>query len=213
MKAQPRYPINHSLLIVTLLLLLGSTCKKEVDNSKPEVQSYPIAKVHTTYGDMHFWMSDSTPNHKAKFIELAREKHYDQFSFNRVIKNFVIQGGCPDLPQYFENSPYLLDAEFNDSLTHVLGAVGIGRDDNPEKRSNACQFYIVAEEKGLPNLDGDYVIFGHIIKGLDVLKTIEMVPTNSKDEPTTTIPLEVTIEEYTADEIKERFGILISELK
>ena len=171
--------------------------------------TYPIAKVSTRLGDMYFWLYDETPNHKVRFIELANAKHYDGFTFNRVVKNFVIQGGCPDEREYFENSPYLLDPEFVDTIKHVYGALGIGRDNNPEKQSNVCQFYIVCEEDGLPRLDGDYMIIGKIIQGTDVLEKIEAEQTNDKDEPLTDIPLTVTIEHYDSGDILTNFGLHI----
>lgn len=169
----------------------------------PVEKKYPIAHVQTRLGEMYFWLYDETPNHKAKFIELANAKHYDQFTFNRVVKNFVVQGGCPDLPEYFENSPYILDPEFVDSLKHTYGALGMGRDDNPEKKSNACQFYIVCNEAGLPRLDGDYMIFGKIIKGENVLELIEKETVNIIDEPLEKIDLKVSIKQFTANQLKD----------
>ena len=111
-------------------------------------------------GEMLFWLYDETPKHKASFIKLAEENYWDSLTFNRVINNFVIQGGCPDTPEGFSDSPYLIEPEFSDSIKHIYGAVGAGRDDNPEKLSAGCQFYIVLNKKGLPRLDGNYMIFG-----------------------------------------------------
>lgn len=200
---------NFGLSLCTLLVVLFVSCNKS-DNT-PSEASYPIAKVSTRLGDMYFWLHDATPNHKAKFIALANEKHYDDFTFNRVVKNFVIQGGCPDSVQYFENSPYLLEPEFVDSLGHVYGALGMGRDNNPEKLSNACQFYVVNKESGLANLDNNYMIFGIIIKGMDVLESIEAEDTDNTDTPLEAIPLQVTIPSYTAAQLKQDFGFDLPE--
>ena len=139
-------------------------------------------------------------------MELANAKHYNQFTFNRVVNDFVIQGGCPDSVQYFKDSPYLLDPEFNDSIKHIYGALGMGRDNNPEKRSNACQIYIVSKENGLPNLDGDYMIFGIIIKGKDVLENIESQQTDSNNKPLENISMEVQIVEFTEKELLSNFS-------
>ncbi len=193
-----------------MMLCTGLSC---TDNSStaetPKVKTYAVGHVSTRLGELIFWLYDETPNHKAKFIELAEAKHYDQFTFNRVIKNFVIQGGCPDSPSYFTNSPYLLEPEFNDSLLHHYGALGMGRDDNPEKKSNACQFYIVNKEQGLPNLDGEYMIFGTLITGKDVLEAIEMEPTDGTNTPITDIPLSVRIERYSAQYLLDSLGFNI----
>lgn len=206
-------PLNFDVMRIKLLTLLAFSmlllfaCKEPTSNDKVEEQEkFPIAVVSTSLGTMYFWLYDETPVHKAKFMELANIGHYNQFTFNRVIKNFVVQGGCPDLPQYFENSSYLLDPEFIDSLKHTYGALGMGRDDNPGKQSNACQFYIVNKESGLPNLDGDYMIFGKLIKGEDILEATKKVATNSKDEPITPLPLDVKIQEFTNQELLDSLG-------
>jgi cyclophilin family peptidyl-prolyl cis-trans isomerase len=197
------YSITTSLIILTLSM---SNCKDQTGLMQEIEDRYSIGYVETTYGAMHFWLYDQTPNHKAKFIELANLGHYDQFTFNRVIRDFVIQGGCPDSPQYFTNSPYLLEPEFVDSIKHVYGALGMGRDDNAKKKSNACQFYVVNKASGLPRLDGDYMIFGILIKGEDVLEAIEIVQTNANDEPIQSIPLTVSIKEFTDTELSDSLG-------
>ncbi len=195
-------------LACVLMLGLSLSCSKS-DSNQPKAKEYPIGHIETRLGDMYFWLHDATPNHKAKFIELANESYYNDFTFNRVVKNFVIQGGCPDSVQYFENSPYLLDPEFVDSLGHVYGALGMGRDNNPEKQSNACQIYIVNKESGLSNLDGDYMIFGQIIKGTDVLEAIENEPTNTHDMPNEDVPLMVSIKYLTASELDTDFEFTV----
>ncbi|MDG1915029.1 MAG: peptidylprolyl isomerase [Crocinitomix sp.] len=175
----------------------------------PQVLTYPIVEIETRLGTMNFWLFDETPNHKAKFIELANAQHYNAFTFNRVVSDFVIQGGCPDLVEYFEDSPYLLDPEFVDTIGHNYGALGMGRDDNPGKQSNACQFYIVSNEEGVPRLDGDYMIFGEIIHGEDVLEEIELEPIDSADTPLLDIPLKISILEYTAEQTLKDFDYSI----
>lgn len=190
-----------SFLVLSVLL----SCSKS-DSSKPKEDTYPIAHIETRLGEMYFWLHDATPNHKAKFIELANDSYYNDFTFNRVVKNFVIQGGCPDSVQYFQDSPYLLDPEFVDSLGHIYGALGMGRDDNPGKQSNACQIYIVNKESGLSFLDGNYMIFGQIIKGEDVLEAIEAEPTNQHDMPNEDIPMQVSVKNMTKSTLSTDFG-------
>lgn len=194
------------LKLIPILVLCASMACSKSDSTQPIIETYPVAHVETRLGDMYFWLHDSTPNHKAKFIELANENYYNDFTFNRVVKNFVIQGGCPDSVQYFQDSPYLLDPEFVDSLGHIYGALGMGRDGNPGKQSNACQIYIVNKESGLSNLDGDYMIFGQIIKGTDVLEAIEAEPTNQYDMPDLDIPLTVSVKMKTETELSSEFG-------
>ena len=199
---------------IVLFLALGAfgfiACseKEETDTTnQPTESTYDIGVVETRLGSMYFWLYDETPKHKEMFIDLANQSHYNQFTFNRVVRNFVVQGGCPDSVSYFENSPYLLDPEFRDSIGHIYGALGMGRDDNPDKQSNGCQFYIVCRESGLPQLDSNYMIFGQIVKGTDVLETIESQKVDVNDKPLEDIPLNVYIRKYTEKELLDSLGL------
>ena len=199
--------MERYLVYLLCSLMVSLTACKDTEN--PDVTNettYPIGVVSTRLGAMHFWLYNETPVHKEKFIELAKAKHYNQFTFNRVVRNFVVQGGCPDSVQYFENSPFLLDPEFHDSIGHTYGALGMGRDDNPGKQSNACQFYIVCKEQGLPQLDSNYMVFGMLIKGGDVLEAIEKEKTNTLDQPDETIPLDVSIQYYSENALLDSLG-------
>jgi peptidyl-prolyl cis-trans isomerase B (cyclophilin B) len=190
-----------TLLLITIILISCSSKKKEE-------KTYQLGQIITPKGEMIFTMSDKAPNHKAAFIRLAKANYWDTLTFNRVIENFVIQGGCPDTPEGFNDPEYLIAPEFNDSLKHVYGAVGIGRDMNTDKNSAICQFYIVHNKKGLSRLDGDYMIFGQVVKGLDVLDALGKVETDSLDAPISTINMNVNILELNEKELKEK-GITI----
>jgi peptidyl-prolyl cis-trans isomerase B (cyclophilin B) len=193
-------------VLVLFLVLSSNGCSDQEAQNKANDKTYPVALVRTRLGDMYFWLYDETPLHKAKFIELANAKHYNQFTFNRVVRNFVIQGGCPDSLPYFENSPYLLDPEFRDTIGHTYGALGMGRDDNPGKQSNACQFYVVCKEAGLPELDSNYMIFGTLLKGANVLESIEIEKTNGFDQPLSSIPLDVSIKQVSKAYLLDSLG-------
>jgi len=182
--------------VLTITILISCTTPKE--------KIYPVGQIKTDMGEVLFWLHDETPSHKASFIKLANDGYWDSLTFNRVINNFVAQGGCPDTAEGFANSPYLLKPEFNDSLRHVYGAVGAGRDNNPEKLSAGCQFYIVQNKKGLARLDGDYTIYGQVFKGMDVIDAIVSVKTDSTNAPLTFILLDVNIVSMTAEELKQR---------
>ena len=106
-------------------------------------KTHPVGNIETPLGSLYFWLHEETPKHRASFIKLANDNYWDDLSFNRVIEDFVIQGGCPDTPEGFDESHYLIDPEFPPNLKHIYGAVGMGRDNNPEKQSAGCQFYIV----------------------------------------------------------------------
>ncbi len=160
---------------------------------KPPEEKYAIGHIETPLGEMYFWLYKDTKLHKESFIKLAKKHYWDTYSFNRVIKDFVIQGGCPDTPEGFADSPYLIKPEFFPHIQHIYGAVGIGRDNNPEKLSAGCQIYIVHDAAGIPRLDNNYTIFGQIFKGFETLNAIATVPTDSLDAPLKRIPLKVRV--------------------
>ncbi|MBA22802.1 MAG: peptidylprolyl isomerase [Flavobacteriales bacterium] len=164
-------------------------------------KTYEIGYVETSFGKMYFWLYDETPLHKASFIELAKQHYWDPFSFNRVIKNFVVQGGCPDTPEGFSNSPYLIEPEFSPQIKHIYGAVGMGRDDNPKKMSAGCQFYIVHDVLGIARLDQNYTVFGQVFKGLDVLDKTARLPTDSLDAPLDRVSIKVRTLKLTKEEL------------
>ena len=163
--------------------------------------TYPVGRIRTPQGQILVYLYPQTPHHRDSFIKLAGEHYWDSLTFNRVVKNFVIQGGCPDTPAGFKGSPYLLSPEFNDSLRHVYGAFAAGRDDNPQKLSAGCQFYIVVNSHGLPRLDHNYTVYGQVVQGMDVVERIVSVPTDSTDTPRTPIPLKVDVIQMTAAEL------------
>jgi peptidyl-prolyl cis-trans isomerase B (cyclophilin B) len=165
-------------------------------------KTYEVARIETRLGEILFVLFDQTPHHKESFLKLASTHYWDTLTFNRVIRNFVAKGGCPDSPQGFCGSPYLLAPEFNDSLKHVYGAVGAGRDNNPGQLSAGCQFYIVANKNGLPKLDNHYTVYGQVVKGMDVVEAIVSVPKDSTNKPDTAIPLHIDVVTMTAAQLK-----------
>lgn len=184
--------MKHSLFafFVAILLLVSCTDKK-----------YPIGQIKTPKGEILVWLHDETPRHKESFIALANEGYWDSLTFNRVIPNFVAQAGCPDTPEGFNDPEYLLDEEIHPDLLHTYGAFGAGRDGNAAKRSARCQFYIVQHKDGLARLDGDYTIYGKVIKGMDVVDAIVNVERDTLDEPLTPVTMDVNIVQMTAEAI------------
>ena len=73
-------------------------------------KTFSIGKITTNKGDILIWLYDETPNHKASFIKLANAHYWDSLTFNRVIKDFVAQGGCPDTPEGFSSSALFIAA-------------------------------------------------------------------------------------------------------
>lgn len=171
--------------LTLLLLIFLSACQQE--------KTYEIGQIKTPKGEILIWLHNETPKHKESFKELANKGYWDNYTFNRVIPNFVAQGGCPDTPEGFNDPEYLLKPEFVDTLKHIYGAVGAGRDGNPDKNSARCQFYIVQNKEGVHRLDGDYTIFGQVIKGMEVVDEIVNVKRDTIDQPLKPITLDVNI--------------------
>ena len=92
----------------------------------------------------------------------------------------------------------------------MVGAVGAARNNNPQKRSNGSQFYIVENPNGAHNLDGEYTVFAITIDGMDIVSNIAEVPTNASDKPLTDVIMtKVEVVKYTAEELLTNFGFTI----
>ena len=128
--------------------------------AKKPVTTARMVDITTTFGDIVVKLYDSTPLHRDNFIRLVKEGFYDSLLFHRVIAGFMIQGGdpqsknAPDTVQLGagEAPGNRIPAEFNPNYFHKKGALAAARDDNPEKASSNCQFYIV---EGKPMSDTD----------------------------------------------------------
>lgn len=110
--------------------------------------------ITTDYGPIIVKLYNETPKHRDNFIKLVKEGFYDSLLFHRVIKSFMIQGGDPTSKTADSASMlgsgdngYRIPAEIKPTLFHKRGALAAARDNNPEKASSGCQFYIVQGKK------------------------------------------------------------------
>jgi cyclophilin family peptidyl-prolyl cis-trans isomerase len=109
-----------------------------------------LVEITTDYGTIIVRLYKETPLHRSNFIKLVSQGFYDSLLFHRVISEFMIQGGDPG-SKYADSTAmlgngdigYRIPAEFNKNLFHKKGALAAARDNNPEKASSGCQFYIV----------------------------------------------------------------------
>ena len=119
------------------------------------------------------------PNTVHNFISLVKDGYYDGIIFHRVIKGFMIQGGCPN-GNGMGGPGYSIAGEFSsngftNNLKHEKGVLSMARTMQPN--SAGSQFFIMHERA--PHLDGEYAAFGRVIEGLDVveaLSTVVVVP-------------------------------------
>lgn len=154
-----------------------------------ESSSNEVAVISTAYGDMtvSFW-SDVAPKTVENFKKLARDGFYDGTAFHRIIKGFMIQGGCPNTKEGASGMPgtgdpgYKVDAEFNDK-PHVRGVLSMARSADPN--SAGCQFFVCHGDARF--LDRQYTAFGEVTAGDSVLEQIATVPTGGGGENSTPI--------------------------
>lgn len=123
------------------------------------------------------------PNTVNNFISLVKKGYYDGLIFHRVIKGFMIQGGCPDGtgmggPGYSIKGEFSQNG-FQNDLAHTPGVLSMARSMSPD--SAGSQFFIMHETS--PHLDGQYAAFGMVIDGMDVVNQIAAVKTDWSDRP------------------------------
>jgi peptidyl-prolyl cis-trans isomerase B (cyclophilin B) len=137
-----------------------------------------VAIMETSAGSMtiEFW-PDVAPKTVENFKQLARKGFYDGTAFHRIIKGFMIQGGCPNTKAGAGGIPgtgdpgYKLKAEFNER-SHQRGVLSMARANDPN--SAGCQFFICHGDASF--LDRQYTAFGRVVKGDDVLEKIANTP-------------------------------------
>jgi cyclophilin family peptidyl-prolyl cis-trans isomerase len=182
----------------------------------------------TNKGNIKVMLYDQTPKHRDMFLSAIKKGEYKNAQFNRVIKDFVSQGGELDdtILNREKRHPELgakrFPAELKPTLFHKKGALGAGRDDNPDKSSYFTQIYLVsgkvqadvqldatekkknrkipAEQReiyktigGIPYLDQDYTIFGEIVEGMEIADAINTVATNKDDVPLTPVIFNISV--------------------
>ncbi|TVR78324.1 MAG: peptidylprolyl isomerase [Chitinophagaceae bacterium] len=121
---------------------------------------------------------DKSPITTENFIKLAKDGFYDGLIFHRVIPDFMIQGGCPDGTGR-GNPGYSIQDEFHPELKH--DSPGIFSMANAGPNTGGSQFFITTV--ATPWLDGRHSIFGKVLEGMEVVKTIEGVERNRQDRP------------------------------
>jgi Peptidyl-prolyl cis-trans isomerase (rotamase) - cyclophilin family len=202
-----------------LFTLLSLVCFAPSLHAKKKSKN-TLVLIQTTMGNIKVEVYKDVPQHATNFLKLVKEKFYDSLLFHRVIPNFMIQGGDPESKnatdgQMLGNGDlgYKIPAEFMlPTYYHKKGALAAARDNNPEKASSACQFYLVVGKVftdteldmmesrtgakyseqarndyktigGAPHLDGSYTVFGQVVEGMEIVDAISSVARNANDRP------------------------------
>lgn len=178
-----------------------------------------VVMIYTHMGNLKLKLYKETPLHRANFIRLTKIKYFDRTQFHRVVKDFMIQGGGGGglhrikLKEIIGS--YRVPHEIKPRrFFHKRGALATARiyENNPMKRSNPYNFYIVQGTKynaptlnhmaqkeklsftpaqmqayanigGVPSLDGKHTVFGELLEGFDVLDKIASVKTKKSEWP------------------------------
>jgi cyclophilin family peptidyl-prolyl cis-trans isomerase len=201
-------------------LLLGLLFAMAVLPALAKKNKNKFVAIETTMGSITVEVYADVEKHAENFLKLAEEGFYDSLLFHRVIPNFMIQGGDPDSKRAVDGQMlgngdigYQVPAEFMlPKYYHKKGALAAARDNNPEKASSGCQFYLVVGKQftdgdldmmesrngtkyspearqdyktigGTPHLDGGYTVFGQVVKGQEVVDAISSAPRNASDRP------------------------------
>lgn len=175
--------------------------------------------IETDFGNIKLKLYEDTPLHRANFVKLIKDGHYEQGEFYRIFYQFMIQGGD------FDNQlDYMIPSEFNTNHIHKKGALSMARqdEDNPELKSSSTEFFIVhgakyadyqveteienlklkltdaqkqiyMTEGGYMSLDQQYTVFGEVVEGLDVVDKIASVKVYGEDKPMKKIPFKITV--------------------
>jgi len=126
------------------------------------------AVLETEKGTIKFELKESeAPITTKNFITLAEKGFYNGLTFHRVIRKFMIQGGCPK-GDGTGGPGYTIKDEFHPKLKHTKGAVSMA---NAGPNTGGSQFFITEEPQ--PHLDGHHSVFGQVTEGQNVVEKIQ----------------------------------------
>ncbi len=226
--------MKKTLLLASLLALSFFGFSQRKDN---------LYTLETEKGKLYFVLYDETPLHKANFEKLVKSRFYDGILFHRVIRDFMIQGGDPNSKNAekgarlgsggddLERIPF----EYHPARFHKKGVIAAARDNNPEKKSSACQFYIVQGKKfsdkeldafekrndlkytgeqrdtykqlgGTPHLDKNYTVFGEVVGSTDLVDAIAGVKTDSANRPEDDQKMKISMKKMKRKKITKKYG-------
>lgn len=219
-----------SISFILLFLLIACSSKQPAeqitnDNIREVLERFGKANpetevlIETDFGNMRLKLYEETPLHRANFVKLIKDGHYEEGEFYRIFYQFMIQGGDFD-----DQLDYMIPAEFNTKYIHKKGALSMARqdEDNPDLKSSSTEFFIVhgspyadyqveteisnlgltlsseqkqiyMKEGGYMSLDQKYTVFGEVVEGLEVIDKIASVKVYNEDKPLKKIPFRISV--------------------
>ena len=157
------------VLISVLFMSLLSGCGIKNPIVTMEIEGYGTIKMEL--------YPEYAPNTVANFVTLIQSGFYDGNSFHRLMRGFVLQGGDPEGtgqggPGYTIRGEFPSNGVSQNTLSHTEGTVSMARK-STDNNSAGSQFFIVLDDKAIPDLDNKYAPFGKVIEGMEIIKKIE----------------------------------------
>lgn len=170
--------LKQYAVALSVLALVATSAPQLLAADKDAKKKLPQVEFKTSKGTVVIELyEDEAPNTVANFVSLVEAKFYDGLKFHRVIDGFMAQGGCPKGTG--RGGPgYKIECECyrKDHRKHQRGVISmahVGRRD-----TGGSQFFITLAKTAF--LDGKHTVFGHVIKGMDVIDKLK------RGEPPTT---------------------------
>ncbi|WP_024328727.1 peptidylprolyl isomerase [Thioalkalivibrio sp. ALR17-21] len=145
-------------------------------------ESSPKVALETTHGRIVLQLdAEAAPETVANFLQYVDDGFYDGTLFHRVIPGFMVQGGGMDKDMRQKPTRDPIRNEADNGLKNKVGAVSMARTQDPH--SATAQFFVNVNDNDFlnhtaPNPQGwGYTVFGEVVEGMDVVRTIEGVPT------------------------------------
>jgi len=186
------------MLKILVVIFVAAVCLFLTGMSKAYAAERPVATFNTSMGSFRVELfTDLAPITTGNFIQLSKQGFYDGVIFHRVIDGFMIQAGCPD-GRGTGGPGYTIPDEFGEGLAHDNH--GILSMANAGPNTGGSQFFITLA--ATPWLDGNHAIFGTVVEGMDVVRSIGSTATGRNDRPVTDVVINsITIEGVTEEAI------------
>ena len=172
-------------LLMAAMLLIGCGVQKDRDVVTEKTGAPHMNIAVKDYGTIVIeLLPEAAPRNVKNMIDLTDKGFYNNLIFHRVIRGFVIQGGCPN-GDGTGDPGYEIEDEISPQERHLKGTVAMA---NRGPNTNGSQFYICLAPQ--PRLDGRYTIIGRVVQGMDIVDRIGDVKTGQYDKPLTDVVME-----------------------
>lgn len=208
------------LLVPILFMAYTSKGNKDVENAKeeeieieetipekPETLPEAIIKIKG-YGDIKAELyPHKAPNTVNNFIELAQNDFYDNLTIHRIVKDFVVQGGCP-IGDGLGDPGYEIKGEFSangfeyNDIKHTKGVLSMAR--GRKFDTAGSQFFIMTDQAS--HLDGAYAGFGMVTEGIEIVDKLNNISVGKNDVPNEDVVIEdisINLNGYEVKEVKK----------